>query len=79
MGRSVLPTDSPSIASLLSVVVTFTMDLNKELIGKAIGGVLGLALYVVAIKYAFAFTWPQGFVLGWLYWLLHDACLHPKR
>jgi hypothetical protein len=59
------------------------MDSNKELIGKAIGkaigGILALALYVVAIKYAFAFTWPQGFVLGWLYWLLHDAFLHPKR
>ncbi len=55
------------------------MDSNKELIGTVIGGVLALALYVVAIKYAFAFTWPQGFVLGWLYWLLHDACLHPRR
>jgi len=55
------------------------MDSNKELIGKFIGSLLSLAIYVVAIKYAFAFTWPQGFVLGWLYWMLLDACLHPRR
>ena len=55
------------------------MDSNKELIGKSIGSLLALVTYVLAIKYAFAFTWPQGFVLGWLYWLLYNACIDSKR
>lgn len=44
-----------------------------ELAGKAIGSLLALALFSVLIKYAFDFTWFQGCVLGYLFWLIQDC------
>jgi hypothetical protein len=52
---------------------------SKKLLTKAVASVIVLAVFVLTIKYAFAVTWPQGFVLGWLYWLLQDSCRHPER
>ena len=55
------------------------MNLNKEQAAKAVGSFFGLCIYVLAIKFAFEFTWQQGIVLGWLYWLMHDACTNIKK
>ena len=55
------------------------MNLNKEQTAKAVGSFFGLCIYVLAIKFAFEFNWQQGIVLGWLYWLMHDACTSIKK
>jgi hypothetical protein len=44
-----------------------------ELTGKAIGSLLAFVLFSVLIKYAFDFTWFQGCVLGYLFWLIRDG------
>jgi hypothetical protein len=46
---------------------------TSELAGKTIGSLLALVLFSVLIKYAFDFTWFQGSVLGYLFWLIQDA------
>lgn len=46
---------------------------NAELIGKLLGSLAIGLIIVCAIKFAFGLTWPQGFVLAWLYCLLKDA------
>ena len=55
------------------------MESNKKLAAKAVGSFLSLCVYALAIKFAFEFTWQQGIVLGWLYWLIHDACIDIKK
>ena len=50
-----------------------------ELFGKLFVQLLVLGIYVLLIKFAFDFNWFQGFVLGYLYWLLRDACLNPNK
>ncbi len=51
------------------------MDNNEkaELIGKLFASLTIVAIIVCAIKFAFGLTWPQGFVLAWLYCLLKDS------
>jgi hypothetical protein len=46
---------------------------TAELAGKAIGSLLLLVLFSVLIKYAFDFTWFQGCVLGYLFWLIRGG------
>jgi len=51
---------------------------TSEIIGKAIGSLITGLLIVIAIKLVFFLTWPQAYVLGWLYCMLRDACLSSK-
>ncbi len=46
---------------------------KAELLGATIGSFIVLAGFSALIKYAFEFTWFQGFVLGYLFWLIQDA------
>ena len=55
------------------------MEPTSHAIGKAIGQLCVLGICVLLIKVAFEFTWFQGFVLGYLYWLLRDACLNSNK
>jgi hypothetical protein len=45
---------------------------QEELLNKVIGSLVALAVFSALIKYAFAFTWFQGFVLGYFFWLIQD-------
>lgn len=44
-----------------------------------IGELIGLYVYTAILKFAFDLTWYQGFALGYLFWLLHDACKNPNK
>ena len=43
---------------------------NSQLIGRLIGNLLAGFVIIVALHFAFSFTWLQSFVLAWLYCLL---------
>jgi hypothetical protein len=58
------------------------MKMNEsdvEAIAKILGSLTVGAIIVCAIKFAFGLTWPQGFVLGWLYCLLKDSIENPNK
>ena len=46
---------------------------KAEAWGTLFGSLVVGALFVLALRWAFAFTWPQSFVLTWLYCLLRDS------
>jgi hypothetical protein len=52
---------------------------KAELIAKLFGSLAVGAIIVCAIKFAFGLTWPQGFVLAWLYCLIKDSIENPNK
>jgi len=59
------------------------MDFKDEevssVLAKTVGSLITGLIIVFAIKFSFFLTWPQSFVIAWLYCLLRDACLHSNR
>jgi hypothetical protein len=49
------------------------------LLVKLLNELLTLGVYSTLIKCAFDFTWYQGFALGYLFWILRDACKNPNK
>jgi hypothetical protein len=51
----------------------------QRIFGSLFGELFVLVLYVAMIKFSFNFNWYQGFTLGYLYWLLRNACLNSDK
>jgi len=52
---------------------------DTAILGKAFASLVVVVVIWCSVKYAFAFTWPQAFVITWLYCLLKDAVIKSKN
>jgi len=52
---------------------------DTAILGKAFASLIVGALIWCGLKYAFAFTWPQAFMIAWLYCILRDGVINSKK